>query len=129
MNKPMKPTIKWNADLFCVEIQTEDEHFIIEASPSKIMTWFEAVRYYTAPHRIPTLQLPTTNQMHIVAKYIDEVNDLIKENGGYELRGFFWAADEIDKFCAWYVFMGDGYTFDCSKGNLACVRAVSDLNK
>lgn len=124
----MTTEIKWNADLFGVEIQTEGQHFIIEASPSKIMTWFEAVRYYTDSHHIPTWQLPTTKQMQIVVKYIDEVNDLIKENGGYELRGMFWAADEIDEFCAWFVFTGDGYAFDYSKGNLACVRAVSALN-
>lgn len=123
----MKPTIKWNADLFGVEIQTEDEHFIIEASPSKMMTWFEAVRYYTDPHRIPTRQLPDTKQMQIVAKYIDEVNDPIKENGGYELRGLFWTAGEIDEFCAWFVGTGNGNAYAYPKNNLACVRAVSDL--
>lgn len=124
----MKPTIKWNAEFFGVEIQTEDEHFVISAQPSKLMTWFEAVRYYTDSHHIPTWQLPTINQMHIVAKYIDEVNDLIKENGGYELRGFFLAADEIDKFRAWYVTMYSGYTSSNSKYYDGCVRAVSALN-
>lgn len=124
----MRPTIKWNADLFGVEIQTEDEHFIIEASPSKIMTWFEAVRYYTDSHRIPTRQLPTTKQMQIVAKYIDEVNDLIKENGGYELRGLFWTADEIDEFCAWTVDVGYGNTNLGNKHYDGYVRAVSALN-
>lgn len=125
----MKPTIKWNADLFGVEIQTEDEHFIIEASPSKVMTWFEAVRYYTDSHHIPTRQLPTVKQMQIVAKYIDEVNGLIKENGGYELRGLFWTADEIDEFCAWLVDMHDGFTNGDDKSSYICVRAVSVLNK
>ena len=123
----MKPPIKWNADLFGVEIQTEDEHFVIEASPSKIMTWFEAVRYYTDPHHIPTWQLPAMKQMQIVAKYIDEVNDLIKENGGYELRGLFWTADEIDEFCAWFVGTGNGDAILSVKNFKLCVCAVSDL--
>ena len=125
----MKPTIKWNADLFGVEIQTEDEHFIIEASPSKIMTWFEAARYYTDSHRIPTWQLPATKQMQIVAKYIDEVNDLIKENGGYELRGWFWTADDSDEFDAYGVYVHGGSATICSKDGDDYVRAVSDLNK
>jgi hypothetical protein len=123
----MKPTIKWNADFFGVEIQTEDERFIIEVSPSKVMTWFEAVRYYTDSYHIPTRQLPTVKQMQIVAKYIDEVNGLIKENGGYELRGLFWTADEIDEFCAWSVLVGNGSTYNDYKDYNDYVRAVSDL--
>lgn len=123
----MKPTIKWNADFFGVEIKTKDEHFVIEASPSKIMTWFEAVRYYTDSHHIPTRQLPTTKQLQIVAKHIGEVNGLIKENGGYEIRGLFWTADEIDKFRAWYVATANGVASLSTKNFKLCVRAVSDL--
>ena len=44
----MKPTIKWNADLFGVEIQTGDEHFVISAQPSMVMTWNDAARYFVS---------------------------------------------------------------------------------
>lgn len=123
----MKPTIKWNADLFGVEIKTEDEHFVIEASPSKIMTWFEAVRYYTDSHHIPTWQLPVTKQMQIVAKYIDEVNDLIKDNGGYEIRSWHRTAEECGEFYAWLVGMPGGSVAAGHKLGDYYVRAVSVL--
>lgn len=118
----MKPTIKWNADLFGVEIQTEDEHFVISATPSMAMDWNEAVRYFKGNEE---WAMPTKKQLQIVAEYIDKVNAPIKDNGGYELRGWFWTADECDEFCAWVVRMLYGSTSSSHKYLDYCVRAVS----
>lgn len=120
----MKPTIKWNADLFGVEIKTKEEHFVISASPSMVMNWNDAVRYFDGNEE---WQLPTQKQLKIVADHIDEVNALIKANGGYEIRGLFWAADGSDEFGAWYVSMSSGNASPYGKIYSYYVRAVSDL--
>lgn len=110
----MKPTIKWNADLFGVEIQTKEEHFVISANPSMVMSWNDAVRYFDGNEE---WNLPTQKQLEIVAEHIDNVNALIKANGGYEIRSWHRTADECGEFYAWLVGMlGDYY-----------VRAVSAL--
>lgn len=119
----MKTTIKWNADLFGVEIQTEDEHFVISAQPSMAMTWHDAVRYFQGN---AGWKLPTKDQLKIVSAYISTINDLIKENGGYEIRGLVWT-DESNEIYARGVRMYDGSTDDDPKYHYNYVRAVSDL--
>lgn len=120
----MKPTIKWNADLFGVEIKTEDERFIISAQPSMVMTWDDAVRYLKGDEK---WQLPTKDQLKVVSAYISTINDLIKENGGYEIQGLFWAADGSDEISAWRVYIRDGDAYTGCKVYANEVRAVSSL--
>jgi hypothetical protein len=120
----MEPTIKWNADLFGVEIQTEDEHFVISAQPSMVMTWDDAVRYLKGDEK---WQLPTKRQLQIVSANIFAINDLINENGGYEIRGLFWAADGSNEFCAWYVSTISGNASPYGKIYSYYVRSVSSL--
>ena len=120
----MKTTIKWNADLFGVEIEGEDMHFVIDAHPSYAMSWHDAVRFYTDNK---VWQLPTRKQLELIAENIDEVNDLIKANGGYEMYSYHWTADADNEFCAWRVDMYDGYTISGNKYNYDYVRAVSAL--
>lgn len=124
----METTIKWNANLFGVEIEGEGMHFVVDANPSYVMNWHDAVRFYNNPHRSHTWQLPTREHLKLIAEHIDEVNYLIKANGGYEIRGWHWTADEYDEFCAWNVLMGIGNTDYSRKGNDYYVRAVSALN-
>lgn len=124
----MKTTIKWNADYNGVEIEGEGVHFVVDANPSYIMNWREAVRFYNNPHRSHTWQLPTREHLKLIAKHIDEVNALIRANGGYEIRGWHWTADEHSEFCAWDVIMYNGRTDNDTKTNDLCVRAVSALN-
>lgn len=121
----METTIKWNADLLGVEIQTKDQHFVISAQQSMTMSWHDAVRYFEGNNE---WRLPTTDQLEVVATNINEVNEIIKENGGCEIRGWHWSAYECDEFCAWYVNMNDGNIRYCNKNyGYNYVRAVSDL--
>ena len=120
----METTIKWNANLFGVEIQTKNEHFVISAQPSMAMNWNDAVRYFEGNKE---WELPTQEQLQVVVSNIVEVNEIIKANGGFEIRGWLWSVCEYDKFCAWLVYMGDGETGSGNKGNLGYVRAVSAL--
>ena len=118
----MKPTIKWNADLFGVEIQTEDQHFVISGQPSMVMSWHDAVRFYKDNK---VWQLATREHLRLIAKHIATVDALIKANGGYEIFGWHWTADECNEFCAWYVNMYHGYTNNVNKSYYYYVRAVS----
>jgi len=118
----METIIKWNADLFGVEIQTNNQHFAISGQPSMAMSWYDAVRFLKDNK---VWSLPTRKHLKLIAEHINEVNTLIKANGGYEIRGWYWSADEYDEFCAWFVSMYDGGTDGYDKGNFDYVRAVS----
>lgn len=116
--------IKWNKELFGVEIKDSENHFVISAQPSMVMDWYDSVMFYKDNE---AWQLPTREHLKLIAEHIHEVNALIKANGGYEIRGWHWTADEYDEFRAWYVYMVDGYTSGYDKGNYRYVRVVSAL--
>ena len=122
--------IKWNQELFGVEIKDDANHFVISAQPSMVMDWHDAVRFYKDNK---VWQLPTCRQLQLLAKYIDEVNALIKAKEDYILRGWHWTADdygeygEYDEFYAWSVNLNDGYSLSDSKSDGNYVRAVSNL--
>lgn len=120
--------IKWNADYNGVEIEGEGMHFVVDANPSYVMNWHDAVRFYNNPHRSHTWQLPTHKHLKLIAERIDEVNALIKANGGYEIQGWHWTADEYNKFCAWIVGMSGGDAYYNLESSDYYVRAVSALN-
>ena len=122
--KKINPTIKWNNDRFGVEIQKDGEHFIVSAKPSMVMSWPDAVRFYKENKM---WQLPTRKQLKLIVEHIDEVNALIKANGGYEIQGWHLTADEYNEFCVWYVNIYDGYTDYRNKNGYYYVRAVSAL--
>ena len=107
-----------------MEIEVEDIHFVIDAHPSYAMSWHDAVRFYTDNK---VWQLPTRKQLELIAENIDEVNDLIKANGGYEMHCYHWTADADNEFCAWVVDMGDGDSDNYHKVSTTFVRAVSAL--
>ena len=86
------------------------------------MSWHDAVRFYKDNK---VWQLPTREHLQLIAARIDEINAIIRANGGYEIRGWHWTADEYDEFCAWRVSMSNGGTLDGYKSLDRYVRAVS----
>lgn len=116
--------IKWNQKLFGVEIKDNENHFVISAQPSMVMDWDDAVRYYKDSK---VWQLPTCEQLQLIAKHADKVNALIKANEGYVLRGWHWTAEEYDEFYTWSVNLNDGYSLSDSKHCGNYVRAISNL--
>ena len=120
----MKTTIQWDANYNGVHILTDTGlSLIVSGQPSMVMSWHDAVRFYKDNK---VWQLPTREHLKLIAEHIDEVNALIKANGGYEIRGWHWTADEYDEFCAWSVLVSDGSTDNGAKyygGDY--VRAVS----
>ena len=119
----MRLTIEWDANYNGVHIKTDTGlSLIVSGQPSMVMSWHDAVRFYKDNK---VWQLPTREHLKLIAEHIDEVNALIKANGGYEIRGWHWTADEYDEVCAWLVNMFDGRTSDGSKSYDDYVRAVS----
>ena len=119
----MKTTIQWDANYNGVHILTDTGlSLIVSGQPSMVMSWHDAVRFYKDNK---VWQLPTREHLKLIAEHIDEVNALIKANGGYEVRGWHWTADEYDEFCAWHVYMSRGNTNDRNKYSTGYVRAVS----
>lgn len=119
--------INWNSNYGGVEINADGEHFIVDANPNYYMTWDDAMRFYSHPHRSQIWRLPTVKQLQVLAKYIDKVNEVIYKNDGYEISGFLWSCKKKDTFCAWLVDMNLGTTADSNKYRINYVRAVSAL--
>lgn len=119
----MRLTIEWDANYNGVHIKTDTGlSLIVSGQPSMVMSWHDAVRFYKGNK---VWQLPTREHLQLIAARIDEINAIIRANGGYEIRGWHWTADEYDEFCAWGVGMLGGATGNASKGSSYYVRAVS----
>ena len=119
----MRLTIEWDANYNGVHIKTDTGlSLIVSGQPSMVMSWHDAVRFYKDNK---VWQLPTREHMQLIAARIDEINAIIRANGGYEIRGWHWTADEYNEFCAWNVAMSNGYTNSYRKDYLNYVRAVS----
>lgn len=119
--------IKWRIDKVGVEIRAEGQHFVIDAeSPSFHCPWDDAMRFYNTKASFDW-KLPTVRQLHIIAKYIDKINEVIRSNDGFEIKKWMWSCEEEDEFCAWGVSMGSGTTGSNYKGSPNYVRAVSAL--
>ena len=119
----MRLTIEWDANYNGVHIKTDTGlSLIVSGQPSMVMSWHDAVRFYKDNK---VWQLPTREHLQLIAARIDEINAIIRANGGYEIRGWHWTADEYDEFCAWRVYMNDGSTVYNYEGDDGYVRAVS----
>ena len=119
----MRLTIEWDANYNGVHIKTDTGlSLIVSGQPSMVMSWHDAVRFYKDNK---VWQLPTREHLQLIAARIDEINAIIRANGGYEIRGWHWTADEYDEFCAWFVNLGGGTTSYNFKNNYGYVRAVS----
>lgn len=114
--------IKWNKQYGSVDIIADGEKFRIDAMhPSFVCSWVEAIRYFD--NMLWTI--PTVKQLQVLDKYINNVNAIIQENGGFKIYGPLWSCEEKDDFCAWTVSMDDGTTYNADKNRTSCVRAVS----
>ena len=124
INIPDGYVIEWNKNYNGVEIKADGEHFVIDANkPSYYCNWNDAMRYYTGS----SWKLPTVKQLKVLAKHIDKINEVIRENNGYEIFGWLWSCEEKDEFRVWSVYMDDGGIYGGSKGSPTYVRAVSIL--
>lgn len=125
LKKVNEVVIKWNKCRNSVEIKADGEHFILDANPTYTMSWYDAMRFYK---NLSFWKLPTVNQLQVVYKYFDEINNVIKENGGFVLtNGFYWSNLILDEFRAWGVHFNDGRVYRYDKNYCYYVRAVFTL--
>ena len=74
--------------------------------------------------------LPSKEELLIIYKNKEKLNSKFNLNNKLNY-GWYWSSTEIDRqysdgtFCAWYVYMYDGYTNDYIKNGNYYVRAVS----
>lgn len=75
--------------------------------------------------------LPSAGQLYLMYLNKTAINRLVNAaNGeGWEFDviddNYYWSSSQFDEFCAWGVYMGNGYANRSIKGNYLCVRAVS----
>jgi hypothetical protein len=107
--KDMKPIIKWNDMYWGVEINADGEHFIIDGkSPTAVCNRYAAKRYASEPNY--TWKLPTINQLKVIAKYFDEIDNVITDNNGFNLvNGRYWTCENEDEFNTRYVVISNGH--------------------
>ena len=120
--------IKWNKNYGGVEIKADGEHFILDSNLSYIMCLDDALRFYNK-HRSHTWNLPTIKQLQVAYKYIDKINNVIENNGGFVLyNSFYWGIEERSNYFVWIVNMHNGSTnYDVTKNDASYVRAVVTL--
>lgn len=107
--KDMKPIFKWNDMFGGVEINADGEHFIIDGkSPTAVCNWYTAKRYASEPN--DNWKLPTINQLKVIAKYFDEIDNVITDNNGFNLvNGRYWTCENEDEFNTRYVVISNGH--------------------
>lgn len=75
--------------------------------------------------------LPAIEELSVLYKSAKAVNKEMKRQGARRIRtsffsdSFLWSSTTFDEFCAWTVYMYDGYTDHNYKGGSHDVRAVS----
>ena len=117
-------SIKWNNWYNGVEIKADGEYFVVAGKPSYTMNWDDAKRYFS----VDVWKLPTIKQLKIIHKYLNIVNQIIKENAGFEICYYYlWSSEEKDESCALNFYMGNGCVTHNYKGHFLHVRPVVNL--
>lgn len=120
--------IKWMDERKSVLIKADGMSFYIDAShPTYELSWYDAIRYYSGCNNNIWI-LPRVKQLKVISKYFEKINEVIKENNGYELeRSWYWSSEdsseEYDE--AVIVYMGDEYIDDWRKNGKYYVCPVS----
>ena len=88
------------------------------------MTWDYAMEYAKNAGK----ELPSQYEMFAILFFKDEINAILKEQGGDLLTEWAWASTEDSAYYAWFVNFLYGYVYSDSKGNHSgYVRAVAAI--
>lgn len=70
--------------------------------------------------------LPALNELTAIYRVKDKIDRTLEKMSSDKIqKDWYWSSTEEDKSCAWYVFMGNGYTYPIFKDYDISVRAVS----
>ena len=116
-----------------VKVSFEDSAFIVEVEDKKLR-----VSYKQAELPFKKAQEfckengggdETVENLRLLSKYRDQINEQLRENGRAELSGWYWSAEESWRYnnCAFVVNTYNGYVdYNLMNSNIY-VRAVSAL--
>lgn len=120
--------IKWMDERKSVLIKADGMSFYIDAShPTYQLSWYDAISYYSGFNNNIWI-LPRVQQLKVISKYFEKINEVIKENNGYELeRSWYWSSEDSSEEDddAVIVYMGDEYIDDYRKHTKYYVCPVS----
>lgn len=116
-----------------VKVSFEDSAFIVEVEGKKLR-----VSYKQAELPFNKAQEfckengggdETVENLRLLSKYRDQINEQLRENGRAELSGWYWSAEKswLYNNCAFVVDTNDGIVNDCNMYININVRAVSAL--
>ena len=79
----------WNSIYRGVEINCEDAHIIVSSLPTRSAKLDEILRIENCGSG---WRLPTEKEAHVISRYLQPLNQLMRDNGGSELnrRGTIW---------------------------------------
>lgn len=71
----------------------------------------------------------TVENLRLLAKYRDQINEQLCDNGRAELSDWYWSNEESWRYkeCAFVVYTGDGFVRHLGMSYTISVRAVSAL--
>jgi len=81
----------------------------------------EEVTWYKAKEA--GINAPTRDEWYIILFFKDEINRLLRENGGEELNKWYWTSTEYSEVNAWAVYASNGNVYLNTKYNQNSVRA------
>lgn len=99
---------------------------ILDLNPlSESAKWDEAMELASANGK----RLPIIDEWHYICYHRDEINKIIKKNGGTELSSIYWSSTENSASDSWIANLFDGYIDNVpTKYNYFLVRAVAAFN-
>ena len=120
-----KPQVYWSDEHRAVVVDDGRISFMVDPAPSYAMSWNDANRLLRDSIH---WRLPTLDELRLITKHLKEINDTLKQVGGFEIFGRLWSS-----FTGCY--STKAFTLDVSCNtkevrlldSIAYARAVSDL--
>lgn len=103
-----------------VRVKAGDIDFLLDINDlsKKDLNWEDAMNLA----KDNGMQLPDKRWWHLIAAFIDEINDTIVELGGDKLAGWYWSCSEYGGNYAWFFRSTYGTLYDGSKLSGSGVR-------
>ena len=103
-----------------VRVKIYDEDFLIAAQDldnGKESEWQKAM------DRLKEVGKTTFNkkQIYLIAAFIDEINEKLREIGGKKLDKAYWSSTEYYSGSAWLVSFSSGFVYSCAPKCVSCV--------
>lgn len=116
-----------------VKVSFEDSAFIVEVEGKKLRVSYKQAELPFGKSMEFCKENgggdETVENLRLLAKYRDQINEQLRENGRAELSGWYWSREESWRYkeCAFVVDTYSGYVLNLIMDYSSSVRAVSAL--